>query len=510
MHRPDATVNYEGELAFKLNPLTDLYIRAVSCLVGEPKFYESREQSNTELIRSIHNAIEIDPEYVLKLAVYLREEMYLRTVPLMILTEFANSKAVGTVPHARNYVERCIQRADESSEMFAYQLSRNRYKPRIKAKIPMMIKFGVGKALNNFSEYELSKYNRQKGRSVKLRDVLFLTHPKATSAQQQNIFDNLADDTLEIADTWEYARSSGLMTWHDVINNIFHKNGRVNNYMAIMRNLRNCLQDKSVTKEDIMLLCSMISDRNAVLHSKQFPFRYFSAYRELQKYDWRLSVNGIQYVNDILEALDTAVSYSADNYPKLSGSSTMIAADFSGSMDDSISGMSSVKRYEVAAVLGMIANRFCGHTLFGIFGDKWKVVPIPKTDGVLSNTLKARNLVRSVGLSTNGHLAIQYLLDNGIEVDRIMIFTDCQLWNSGDDTHFAPLFLRYQKKHPKVKLYIFDLSGYGTIMIPQNTRNVCVIGGFSDKIFYFIKTFEESGDINTIVNHIKSINVLDR
>ena len=35
----DAIVNYEGALAFKLDPLTELYLKAAATLVGEPKFY---------------------------------------------------------------------------------------------------------------------------------------------------------------------------------------------------------------------------------------------------------------------------------------------------------------------------------------------------------------------------------------------------------------------------------------------------------------------------------------
>jgi len=41
-------------------------------------------------------------------------------------------------------------------------------------------------------------------------------------------------------------------------------------------------------------------------------------------------------------------------------------------------------------------------------------------------------------------------------------------------------------------------------MIPQNTKGVCLIGGWSDKIFNFIKAFEEFGS-NTIIQTIKAI-----
>ena len=124
-----------------------------------------------------------------------------------------------------------------------------------------------------------------------------------------------------------------------------------------------------------------------------------------------------------------------------------------------------------------------------------------------------------VGYSTNGYKVIEYLLNNDIAVDRIMIFTDNQMWNSRarrsiwrddsdeDGVTFAEKFLLYQQKYPGVKLYTFDMSGYGNISIPQNTRGVCLIGGWSDKIFDFISAFEEIGTEkgNVAIEKIKAV-----
>jgi 60 kDa SS-A/Ro ribonucleoprotein len=309
------------------------------------------------------------------------------------------------------------------------------------------------------------------------------------------------------------------MTWHDVIRNVFYKNHRVNNYMAILRNLRNCLQSPDVTKEDVELLCRMISDRGAVLYSKQLPFRFFSAYKELRKGSF--TAVGNMYVNNIMDAIETAVGYSVDNFPKLGGTSTVIACDVSGSMESAISKNSSVERFDIGIVLGMIANRFCGHTITGMFGDYWKVVPMAKSSGILRNALEIHEREGEVGYSTNGYKVIDYLLENDIKVDRIMIFTDCQMWDSegsgrvrsrysvfgrrDDDVSFSERFYQYQRKYPRVKLYCFDLSGYGNVMIPQETKNVCLIGGWSDKVFDFISAFEEVGDGNTPIKKIKEI-----
>ena len=517
--RIDATTNYESALAFKLDPLTELYLRSASTLVGEPKFYT--DDSDKDLFKSIENVAKIDPEFILQLAIYCREQLHLRSIPMMLIAEFANSEyCVGKVPFARRYSARCIQRADELTELIAYQLARNRIFPRKKTKLPMMIRFGVKEAFPRFDAYQLAKYDNNK-KAVKMRDSMFLTHPEINGPRQGFVFQKLADGTLESPETWEVMRSTGKMTWHDVVNDIFYKNGRVNNYMAILRNLRNCLQSNDITKEDIGLLCKMISDKNAVLHSKQLPFRFLAAFRELYDPDNRqLSAAGTLMVADVLDAIEKAVDHSIENFPRLSGSSTLIACDVSASMEKEISKKSSIQRFDIGIMLGMMANRFAGHTITGMFGDIWKAIPMSKTGGILKNTMEMHRREGEVGYSTNGYKVIEYLLDNKITVDRILIFTDCQMWDSNRgyyeksifgyeyrDVSFAEKFLLYQKKNPNVKLYAWDLSGYGNIMIPQDTKGVCLMGGWSDRIFDFISIFEEVGTDggNIAIKRIKAI-----
>lgn len=540
--RPDATENYEGALAFKLDPLTELYIRAASTLVGEPKYYTSTKESDRDLLKLVEKVATIDPEFILQLAVYCREQLNLRSVPMMLIAEFANNpNCVGKVKGARKYVARCIKRADELTELVAYQLARNKIIPRIKTKLPMLIRHGIKIEFPEFDGYQLAKYDSKK-KVVRMRNSLFLTHPDPTyvGKERSATFQKLADNMLESPETWEVMRSTGKMTWHDVVNKIFYKNGKVNNYMAILRNLRNCLQSNDVTEEDIALLCRMISDKKAVLYSKQLPFRFFAAYRELysavdqdigrerrrmfgemfgkSKDDIKLTAAAMLHITDVLDAIEMAVSYSVENFPKLTGSSTVIACDVSGSMEKVISKNSSIERFDIGIMLGMMANRFAGQTITGMFGETWKVVPMSRNDGILKNTIEMHRREGEVGYSTNGYKVIDYLLENDIAVDRLMIFTDCQMWDSRtrrfawsdsdydrNDATFADRFLLYQKRYPGVKLYAFDLSGYGNVMIPQNTRGVCLIAGWSDKIFDFITAFEEIGEGNVAIKKIKAI-----
>jgi 60 kDa SS-A/Ro ribonucleoprotein len=235
-----------------------------------------------------------------------------------------------------------------------------------------------------------------------------------------------------------------------------------------------------------------------VMHSKQFPFRFLSAYREVERIAHPLTPQ-------VLDALEMAAAYSLDDIPKLAGT-TLIASDVSGSMETAISKNSTIKHWDIGIVLGMIAHKFCQASLTGVFGTDWKAVPLAKySSGLLANSMKIRSISNEVGWGTNGYKIMEYLLASNLQVDRIMVFTDCQMWDSsGNDNTFAGLFIKYQRKHPHVKLYCFDLSGYGNIMIPQNTKGVCLVGGWSDKIFDFVNVFEEL-EQNTTIQTIKAI-----
>ena len=52
-----------------------------------------------------------------------------------------------------------------------------------------------------------------------------------------------------------------------------------------------------------------------------------------------------------------------------------------------------------------------------------------------------------------------------IKVDKIMIFTDCQMWSSYQDgAHIRKEWNAYKKKYPNVKIYLFDFIEFIQVM----------------------------------------------
>ena len=104
----DSTQNYEKGLAFKTDNKTELTLRFLTYIVGEPKFYTPDAELETvkvqELVRKV--AAE-DPEYLLRLAAYARNEMHLRSAPILMLIEVAQYDSVK--PYIAEWTPRIIR-----------------------------------------------------------------------------------------------------------------------------------------------------------------------------------------------------------------------------------------------------------------------------------------------------------------------------------------------------------------------------------------------------------------
>jgi hypothetical protein len=152
----------------------------------------------------------------------------------------------------------------------------------------------------------------------------------------------------------------------------------------------------------------------------------------------------------------------------------------------------------------MLLKSRCKNVVSGIFGDTWKIVNLPDS-GVLSNVDAFYKRAGEVGYSTNGYLVLQDLLDKRKVMDKIMIFTDCQLWNSRKDGYtMQDVWNEYKAIAPGARLYLFDLSGYGTTPLSIAEKNVYLIAGWSDRIFDMLDAIDNGKNALT---QIKQINL---
>lgn len=480
------TRNYENAKAYVLTPEMELYT-AVATTGLNDSFYESQD-ARLQRIKALVE--KCDPVFVGKLAVYVRTEMNLRSIPLVLSVELAKQASGNTI--ISKTISGVIQRADEITELLAcYQLANERKGAKKLNRFSKQLQKGLAMSFNNFDEYQFAKYNRQT--EVKLKDALFLVHPKAKDESQQEIFNKIANDTLATPFTWETElsqlgqnrfendnakKAAFRQTWENLIES--KKVG----YMALMRNLRNILEAE-VSGRHIKMVCDYLSNEKAVSRSRQLPFRFLSAYREIK------NVNA-PFASNVLQALEDAVMHSAANIKGFGyETSVVIACDVSGSMQKNVSPKSKIMLYDIGLMLAMLLQSQCRNVRTGMFGDKWKIINMPSRN-VLANVNEFYRREGEVGYATNGYLVIQDLIRSNRKVDKVMLFTDAQMWSTNGLYNFSDVWRDYKKIAPNAKLYLFDLAGYGQMPLDIRQNDVYLIAGWSDKIFDVLDSLENS------------------
>lgn len=495
------TQNHEGATAYELTPEMELYT-AVVTMALQDKFYETANGQVDRIARLIG---QVDPQFVAKLAVYTRNEMHLRSIPMLLVVELAKVHTGDDL--VSRTIDKVVMRADEIMELLmCYQWRNKRSGYKKLAGLSHQIQVGLQRAFNRFDEYQFAKYDRD-NLEVKLRDALFIVHPKAKDEAQQAIFDKIASRTLQTPYTWEtelsalgqeqYETPEARQTaftekWSELI-----RSGRVG-YMALMRNLRNMLAS-DVSFEDMKLVAERIADAHEVERSQQLPFRYLSAYNELAD-------NTSPTTTMMLNALEDAVQHTAANIKDIDENSRiLLACDTSGSMQQRLSAKSSVMYYDIGILLAMLLQSRCKQVISGMFGDTWKIINMP-SKSILSNTMEMRRREGEVGYSTNGEKPLKWLMQHHVVMDKVMIFTDCQFWNSDWDNYaqkFSKTWLDYKKIAPDAKLYLFDLAGYGHSPLSIEQNDVYCIAGWSDRIFDILDALNRGKDAIAVINEIE-------
>lgn len=476
-----ATLSHEGGVLYKSSHEFELYSLVVTELL-EDKFYESTDKRTTRL-RSLIS--QCDPEFVMKLAIYAREDMHLRSVPLFVLVTLHVTRPDVSMHKA---LTRVIQRADEITEALACYDSLKTHGNKSIRPISHQIIKGVSSAFTKFDEYQFGKYNSKK--SITLKDALRLTHPKPTSPEQSELYAKIANDSLATPYTWETELSAvgqGLANdtlkqdakrakWEELIDS-----GKLG-YMAILRNVRNML-DVSISVQHIEKVAAVLESPEQIAKSKQFPFRFYSAAKSLVH-------NTNPRASRIVSALDTALRLSAANIEFFAKTdSVLFACDLSGSMQSPLSSKSDMEYIEVGAVLASIAQESVRYYSTVAFASSMRYVQLIPGSPLLNTTVILKDGYK-LGGGTDFQQVLEELLRNPGRAgfDKVCVFTDCQINSLGYDV--MTLWNKYKKLHPTSKLYVFDLSGYGLKLAPDGNTSVTQVSGWSDKVFDMVNYIE--------------------
>jgi hypothetical protein len=490
---------HEGGAGFAHDAKSELFLLAVTNFAGEDTFYEKaadRDRRYADLVGLV--AVD-DPDWTARFLRWLRTSANMRSASLIGALEAAKAMRDAGVPGGRAIVESVLQRADEPGEALAYWMSTHG------RAVPKPVKRGVADAAARlYNERSLLKYDTA-SHGFRFGDVIDLTHPAPAggNAWQGGLFayaldrrhgrdsapaaslavltanatlrQTAAEDPGALLDTGALARAG--MTWEDVLSlgggaldkaRLWTALIPTMGYMALLRNLRNF--DEAGVGDDVAArVCARLSDPAEVARSRQFPFRFLSAYEQAPSLRWG-------------PALDRALQLSLANLPALPGRS-LILVDTSASMSTGgFSRRSTVSPVKAAAIFGVaLAARGERVDLHG-FADGVFRHDVPAGASVIREVDRFVARVGEVGHGTRIADSVRATLRGH---DRVFVISDMQTfvpgYGTGDVTEVVP---------GGTPLYGFNLGGYRRTAFDAGATNRIEFGGLTDATFRMVPLLE--------------------
>lgn len=431
---------HEGAKAVRTSTINQLRRSVLSCLLFEDEFYED----GIAIAKRIKDlCAKVSPQELADLATEARQRFHLRHVPLVLLVELLAKR--GRSASVAFTIASTIGRVDELGELLALYLEANPKPAGSKSQrgagpIPKGLRRGLDAALRKFDAYQFAKYDNDKGKAVKLRDVLRIARPKPAGAAQEALFKAILKGTLAAPDTWEVAAMQGRLGkdgWEQLL-----RDGKLG-YLALLRNLRNMVK----VDVDMGLIERAIVARKGA--HNVWPFRYVAAARAVPQFE---------------PVLDQALIEAVAQMPQFDGD-TIILVDVSGSMSHKVSGRSDISRMDAAATLASI---FPGRRRVFTFSNRH--IEVPARTGMAGVDAIVNSQAHS---GTELGVAVSHA--NQFKHDRLVVISDEQTQDRVPD--------------PIAKMaYMINVAsnengvGYG-----RWTH----IDGFSESVLRFMREYED-------------------
>ncbi|HXB06370.1 MAG TPA: hypothetical protein VNW04_04625 [Puia sp.] len=357
----------------------------------------------------------------------------------------------------------------------------------------------LSQLLHRLDEYQFSRFSREL--QAELRGALQTLRPRAADQQRKELFRKIARNQIPVRTTWE-------QEWHVLHHQHYDSPERRQvalrdkwkegissfriGYMPLLDNLRPMLC-AGVSGKVLKLASDYLGNAAAIARSGVSPLRLLEAWRVLRRMDQ--GGTGM-----LTEALEKAVLHS--NWARSefgNGGVSVIAMDVSNSMKRTLGGAGEIQRFDVAPLLSMVWKSRGNTVITGMIGNTWKPLPLP-----FRPVLMAMDEIRAhegeAGYAINAHLILQDLLRKRQVVDRVLVFTDCRLWdnrtfNQSAGTDLGHWWRQYRREvAPHARLYLFDLAGYEARGLECMDEDVFLIAGWKDGILDLLDAAASDGE----------------
>jgi telomerase protein component 1 len=562
---------------------TELLNMVSAAMLSEPKA-SATSPLFMKILTASRQVAYYDPEFLLKLALYVRQDLNIRSTANYLLAMSSNIKECQ--PFMAKYYEEVIRLPSDWLEVVAiYMTLPDR---TVKNGIPTCLRKAMIEKFPAFDEYQLGKYNKERNikrkmkkyrlkaeklklpvqipekPSVTLKQMIRQLHmsqpPSAVMALlgkrypltleafraaglPGNFNPALAGTRLKlpVPETWETMlseRGNKASTWESLID---HKKLP---FMAMLRNLRNLILT-GVSMKHHRWAQQKLSNEDTIAMSRQFPFRFFSAYEVIpenqeaikkavepkpQKEGQPIRVKKNPIVtkhlptNETLaayrEALDQSVKHATTNNVDPIKGSTVVFCNVSKETRKEAPGArgmgGAVKEVaQLGYLLGLMCKYVCEECDFRIWSSPSRSKPdvchlgVELQDGtILANMAKVAEQAAQLGEA--GHPFpleyLQELISTKKKIDNLLVLSHETLnpEEAGSSAGgLASLLLKYRTEvNPELLFVSVNLSGSGKASIGASARNPndIMISGFSEQILRFIAERGGDGQLQYVQN----------
>ena len=499
------TRNRENAPAFEI---TDARYKLASLLLTsfvKDQFYRSKDQERTELRTLL---TQVDPLFAAKAALYARNEFGMRSISHVVAGELAVKLHKTQTAWARSFFKRIMRRPDDGLEILSYFASITGQDAGKKIKrVPNFLRGGFAARLVEFDEYQLEKY-RNEDKQLSLIDLMRICHPKYTPALEKLMKGTLTSENRFEGAVAESGRKEKAMaaegaseeqikgvraeSWGKLL--VKGKGGI--GYMALLKNLRNISTD---APQYLGQALTLLQDADLIRKSLVLPFRYYTAYKELQEAQ-------VPQLRMILPALAAACDIALSNVPRFPGR-TLIALDKSRSMQGR---MELASQFAAVLYKANDADLMLFDTMAGYLAPSPSEATLTLQQTILHNIREMGGTsFPAVFQAAARHFSKGSAYEIQARYDRVIFISDDQSWHKQNDGNYqamtpAEAYRQYcRETATRPAIYLIDTAGLGTMSFPED--KVYAVAGFSEKIFDLMSILEE--DRSALVNRIESVEV---
>ena len=601
-------------------------------LLSSPDFHSSADPTHRRLKRLGEKLACCDPEFLLKIVLYTRCDLNVRTTANFLLALAANLERCR--PYVKKYFGACVRLPSDWIEVAEIYQTFHDKSIRFGA-LPTALRKVMGAKFAEFDAYQLAKYNKdsskKKKKKPKAGDVkgalatgasvvpgickaVELVPVKAAvsssdssdSSDSDSVVADSASESEEelqrmsftlkqlvrkihisapvdhvmslvgkrypdnpeafrrshLSGTWDQDRAGKRMklatpeTWETQVS---LKGNRASTwealidhnklpFMAMLRNLRN-LVIAGVSQKHHQWAIKKLNDERAVTNSRQFPFRFFSAYEvlgELEKIA-RGEVPvakarkpgparkgapkkkpkkvkeppkiDVQILQRYRSALDNALKISTSYNVKPISGSTVILCNVGSNMArpcHAARGLGKPRTVlEVGILLGLMCKYACESSTMIIYGPNLYAEVQLQEGTILKNMELVMTTAAEQGLTMNeGEIPSRYLqnmLFDRVAVDNLVLLTDTMQADTLEGKMVMSFLQKYRHLVNANLLFVsVDLSGRASGVsstIQPEHKNDIYLAGYSDQILRFIAERGDSGQLVYVENIDKVYNL---